>query len=138
MTSLILLCYGELGQELLKAAQHIMQQPLSDIQVISVFDHADTVETLNRQLQQAINLTETDRQTLILSDLHGCTHFNIARKLVKPSQLALVSGVNLAMLLRAINHQHDDLLSLSQYAEEGGVLGISTISTAPANEPQSA
>jgi len=131
MTHLILLAYGEIGHELLNAATHIMNHPVDSIEVISVYDKADTVDKLPAQLQQAIGQMEPSGQCLILADLHGCTHFNIARKFVKCSHVALVSGLNLPMLLRVLNHRDERLVTLSHYAEEGGVIGISTIIDEP-------
>ncbi len=128
MTDLILLTYGQIGDELLKAATHIMNMPVEHIQMISVYDQPDTADKLPAHIEQAIKQSEPENQCLILTDLHGCTHFNIARKFVDPSHVALVSGLNLAMLLRVLSHQDENLLTLSQYAEEGGVMGISTTS----------
>ena len=135
MTGLILLTYGQLGQELLDAASHIMNISINDVELISIYDQPDIAEKLPVQLQQAMKKIGSGNQSLILADLHGCTHFNIARKLVEPSAVALVSGLNLAMLLRVLNHQDENLFTLSQYAEEGGVMGISIISEAAKPNP---
>lgn len=133
MTNLILLTYGQLGQELLDAATHIMNIPIHNVQLISIYDQPGTADELPAQLAQTIKQSESENPCLILVDLHGCTHFNIARKLVEPSHVALVSGLNLAMLLRVLNHQDENLFTLSQYAEEGGVMGISIVSEAASN-----
>ena len=134
MTSIILLTYGQIGDELLKAATHIMNMPIENIQMISVYDQADTADKLPAHLEQAIEQSGSENQCLILTDLHGCTHFNIARKFVDPSHVALVSGLNLAMLLRVLNYQDENLVTLSPCAEEGGVMGISTTSEAQAED----
>jgi len=130
MTRIILLTYGKMGQSLLDAASHIMNMPINHVQIISVVDQPDTADKLPALLQQATESSGSENEHLILVDLHGCTHFNIARKLVEPLRIALVSGLNLAMLLRVLNHQDENLLTLSQYAEEGGVMGISIVSEA--------
>ena len=131
MTGLILLAYGQIGHELLNAAAHIMNTQVKQVRVINVYDQPDTADKLPADILQAIEQLGTAEQCLILSDLHGCTHFNIARKFVEQSRVALVSGLNLPMLLRVLNHRDENLMTLSHYAEEGGVMGISTISQAP-------
>ena len=131
MTGLILLAYGKIGHELLDAATHIMNHAVENIEIISVYDKMDTADILPGQLQQSIEQMGATDQCLILVDLHGCTHFNIARNFVKDSHVALVSGLNLPMLLRVLNHREENLVTLSQYAEEGGVIGIATVSEAP-------
>ena len=139
MTRIILLTYGTMGQSLLDAASHIMNMSIKHVEVISVYDQPDTADKLLALLQQAIKPSGSEKECLILADLHGCTHFNIARKLVTPLHVTLVSGLNLAMLLRVLNHQDENLFTLSQYAEEGGVMGISIVSetasdSAPGND----
>lgn len=131
MTGLILLTYGNIGHELLTAATHILNQPVEQIKVISVYDQSDTADILPAQIHQAIEQLEKSGRCLILVDLHGCTHFNIARKFAEQSRIVLVSGLNLPMLLRVLSHRDEDLLTLSHFAEEGGVMGISTISDTP-------
>jgi len=134
MTGLILLTYGQIGDELLNAAIHIMKHSVEKIEVIGVYDNSDTADELPALLQQSIAQMGTASQCLILADLHGCTHFNIARRFVQHSRTALVSGLNLPMLLRVLNHREENLVTLSHYAEEGGVIGISTISDELNNE----
>ena len=126
MTGIILITYGEIGEELLKAATHIMNQPVKDIKLIAVYDQSTTADELPGQLQQAIEELGGSKQCLILADLHGCTHFNIARQFIEESRVALVSGINLPMLLRVLGHRDENLITLCHYAEEGGVMGIST------------
>ena len=130
MTRVILLTYGTMGQSLLDAASHIMSMEIKHVEVISVYDQPDTADKLPTRLQQAIAPSGSNKECLILADLHGCTHFNIARKLVAPLHVALVSGLNLAMLLRVLNHQDESVFTLAQYAEEGGVMGISIVNEA--------
>jgi PTS system mannose-specific IIA component len=126
MTGIILITYGGIGEELLQAATHIMNQPAKEIELIAVYDQSTTADELPGQLQQALDHLGDSEQYLILADLHGCTHFNIARQFVEESRVALVSGVNLPMLLRVLCHRDENLNTLCHYAEEGGVMGIST------------
>jgi len=134
MTGIILLTYGRIGFELLEAAGHIMNQSVEQIKVINVYDDPDTADNLPGQIEKAIEQLKSAGQCLILTDLRGCTHFNIARQFVEPSRVSLVSGLNLPMLLRVLYHRDENLVTLSHFAEEGGVMGISTTSDAPATE----
>ena len=67
MTGLILLTYGQIGDELLNAATHILNQPVEKVKVIHVYDKPDTADKLPADLQQAIEQLETSGQCLILS-----------------------------------------------------------------------
>jgi len=134
MTGIILLTYGRIGCELLEAAGHIMNQSAEQIKVINVYDDPDTANILPGQIEEAIEQLISAGQCLILTDLRGCTHFNIARQFVEPPRVSLVSGLNLPMLLRVLYHRDENLVTLSHFAEEGGVMGISTTSDAPTTE----
>lgn len=134
MTGIILLTYGRTGYELLEAAGHIMNQPVEQIKVINVYDDPDTANILPGQIEKAIEQLISAGQCLILTDLRGCTHFNIARQFVEPPRVSLVSGLNLPMLLRVLHHRDENLVTLSHFAEEGGVMGISITSDAPTTE----
>jgi PTS system ascorbate-specific IIA component len=130
MTGIILLTYGRIGYELLEAAGHIMNQSVKQIKVINVYDDPDTADNLPGQIENAIAQLKSAGQCLILTDLRGCTHYNIARQFVEPLRVSLVSGLNLPMLLRLLYHRDENLVTLLHFAEEGGVMGISTASDA--------
>ncbi len=134
MTSILLLTYGRIGYEMLEAAGHIMNQTSVEyVKVINVYDDPDTVNNLPGQIETAIHQLKSHGPCLILTDLRGCTHFNIARQFVQPPEVALISGLNLPMLLRILYHRDENLFTLAHYAEEGGVMGISTTSSEPAS-----
>jgi PTS system mannose-specific IIA component len=62
---------------------------------------------------------------LLLTDLYGATPSNIACSLMGGEhQLILVSGLNLAMLIRVMNYAEEDLPGLADKAVNGGRGGI--------------
>lgn len=62
---------------------------------------------------------------LLLTDLYGATPSNIACSLMGGEhQLVLVSGLNLAMLIRVMNYADEDLPGLAERAISGGRGGI--------------
>lgn len=62
---------------------------------------------------------------LLLTDLYGATPSNIASSLIGGEhQLTLVSGLNLAMLIRVMNYASDTLPDLAEKALSGGHNGI--------------
>ena len=62
---------------------------------------------------------------LLLTDLYGATPSNIASSLMGGGhQLTLVSGLNLAMLIRVMNYAGDTLPDLAEKALGGGHNGI--------------
>ena len=51
MTGIILITYGQIGDEMLQAASHIMGQTAKNIELISVDDKADTADSLAEQIE---------------------------------------------------------------------------------------
>ena len=129
MTGIILITYGQIGGEMLNAALHIMNADTAQIETISIYDEPDISEYVADAIEKALAKFGKDSRCLIMTDLHGSTHYNVASKYLEESKIALVSGLNLPMLLRILNHRDEDIESLLHYAEEGGVMGISTLNT---------
>jgi PTS system ascorbate-specific IIA component len=127
MTGLIIITYGQIGGDMLNAALHIMNADTTQIETISIYDEPDVSETVEEGIKKALLKFGKDSKCLIMTDLHGSTHFNVASKYLEQSKTALVSGLNLPMLLRVLNHRDEDIETLLQYAEEGGVMGISSL-----------
>jgi PTS system ascorbate-specific IIA component len=126
MTGLILLTYGGTGHELLDAASHIFNEPFDSVALVEVTDAPCTADTLPGQLQMAL-ASNPGQPALILTDLPGCTHFNIAASFVAAGRVALIGGLNLPMLLRVLSHRDSPLHELVEYAHEGGRQGIITV-----------
>ena len=127
MTELILITYGQIGSEMLNAAMHIMIADTTRIQTISIYDEPDIAEHAASELEKALVKFGDDASYLIMTDLHGSTHFNVASRYLEESRIALVSGLNLPMLLRVLNHRDEDITTLLHFAEEGGVMGINAL-----------
>jgi len=60
----------------------------------------------------------------VLTDLFGATPANLALKLLQPSRVVGLAGVNLPMLLSALTHRDKDLETLLVRARDGGRNGI--------------
>ena len=61
---------------------------------------------------------------LLLSDLFGATPSNLALKLLEPGRVEGLTGVNLPMLLRALNYRDKGMATLLVRARDGGRDGI--------------
>lgn len=59
-----------------------------------------------KKTQEAVNLIKnnTEAHVLVLTDLYGSTPSNIALKLSQSYQLPVLTGLNLAMLLKIVHH----------------------------------
>ena len=61
---------------------------------------------------------------LILTDLYGSSPSNLAYRFKDKQHVRIVSGLNLSMLIRAMNYHQDDLETLAQKAATGATQGI--------------
>lgn len=123
MTGIVLITYGDLGQSLIDAASHVLGEPPANIECIAVHDTRGTVEELPDHISEAISRLDC-KQYLILVDLPGSTHFNVTRGFTRQPNVAMLTGLNLPMLLRVLTHQENDLDELLHYGSDGGIQGI--------------
>ncbi len=61
---------------------------------------------------------------LILADVYGTTHTNLACRLLKRGRIELIAGANLPMLLRVLNYRDSALEDVIDRALAGGSGGI--------------
>jgi mannose/fructose-specific phosphotransferase system component IIA len=119
----VLITYGDTGDCLCKAAAHVLGERLSHIEIIAIHDTPDTVDKLPDRIETALGRLGCT-QYLLLVDLPGSTHFNVSRGFTRLDNVAMLTGVNLPMLLRVMNHRECELDELLHFGSDGGVQGI--------------
>lgn len=110
MVKLILITHGNLGLALLETASTICCCAKQSINVFSVTGKVN-LEELEKQIKASIGADET----LIMVDSFGGTSSNIALKCsIANNKVAVVCGVNLNMVLSALNNKNKlDLAELT-------------------------
>jgi PTS system mannose-specific IIA component len=123
---IVLVTHNNIGLELKTTAHSILKQDLSEVDAVSIpaelepdqlGQYADTVK-------QAITACDSGSGVLVLTDLHGATPNNLARHFSIELAANVVSGVNLPMLLRALNYPQQALEQLTETALCGGTKGV--------------
>lgn len=123
MIGILILTLGRVGDSLLEEASLIMgEQPEAVITFNANCDHPP--EIILRDLKAAISDLEDSSGVLILADIYGATHVNTACQLLKHNEVELVAGVNLPMLVRALNYRDLELHKLVEMAVSGGKSGV--------------
>lgn len=125
MISLLILAYNNLGYDIADAAAHVLGAELQQLNIVSV-SYDDTPAKLESTLEQIISDMDQDHRIIILTDIYGATHTNIASKYLVPGKIDMVSGLNLPMLLRVMNYRNLPLDELVNKAISGGQEGITT------------
>jgi mannose PTS system EIIA component len=87
-------------------------------------DYSETPERIAELIRTQVARSDQGDGVLILADVYGTTHTNVARQLLKPGRVELISGVSLPMVLRALTYRKLKMLDLIDRALSGGFNGI--------------
>ncbi len=134
---LVIVCHGSIGAAMVEAAEFILDESLKRIAVISL-DQSGIQVPESAALTATMNASDNGSGVLILTDLQGATPCNLIAGAAKrqngtPSAdgtvapvSVVVSGLNLAMLIRVWNYRDRPLEELRDLAIAGGQRGIGT------------
>ncbi|NBB92126.1 MAG: hypothetical protein GVY32_03035 [Gammaproteobacteria bacterium] len=123
MTGIILVTHDGLGEAIRHQAENILGQPVAVV-TVAVSYKADVEETLVA-LRTALAAGADPGGALVLTDLPGATPHNLAARAASEQSVPVVSGLNLPMLLKVVNHAGRPPGELAELAAVGGTQGIS-------------
>lgn len=121
----LLLTHPGVGSSLLHTATRILGETVLATRCLEVPAGSDVDAAIVAATELIGQLDDGDG-VLVLTDIYGATPSNIACAIHTPGGSAVVSGMNLPMLIRVFNYPKEDLASLSERASEGGTRGIHT------------
>ena len=133
MIGILVVAHGTLAESLVDSATHILgQRPLA-LATLNFRGHADPDEC-QQILQARLAVLEQGDGVLVLADVYGATPCNTLCRVLTPNRVEGVTGVNLPMLLNALNYR--DTQSLSQLVDRivnGGRSSINHINETMCN-----
>lgn len=123
MIGVLVITHGNLGSELIKAAELIRGELKS---VLSISVNANKgFENLKKEITAAIKKVETGNGVLILTDLFGGTPSNISLSFLREQKIEVVTGVNLPMMLKIPDEREKrDLYSFADFIRSYGKKNI--------------
>jgi len=104
----VIVTHGQLAGELLAAAEMIVG-PVKHITSVSIGWH-DDVDLARGEIERAIQRVQEGRGVLILTDMFGGTPTNIASMFLSESEVEVVTGVNLPMVIKLASQQGAETL----------------------------
>jgi len=121
MIGILVISHEPLGTALIHCTRHIFSRLPPQLAALDVIPDEDPETALEgaRSLLARIN---DGSGSIVLTDLFGATPSRIACRLVEPGRVAVVGGVNLPMLVRALTYRRGPM-PLEQLVErivEGG------------------
>ena len=120
---LLLVTHNRIGEDLLSTAESMLgARPLPSA-AIAVSQNDDPDEVYEHALALCAQLDSGDG-VLVITDMFGSTPSNIATRLMQKTNIRVVAGLNLPMLVRVYNYPTLPLDQLSDKAVSGGHDGI--------------
>lgn len=124
---LLLVTHNRVGEALLGAATDMLGLCPLSTEALAVFPGSNP-EGLLEEGRARVRRLDHGQGVLVLTDIYGSTPSNIATRLAETEHVAVVSGVNLSMLVRVLNYYKLDLSELAHKAISGGRDGILALS----------
>ncbi|MDI9569788.1 MAG: PTS sugar transporter subunit IIA [Pseudomonadota bacterium] len=123
MIGVLITTHGELGHELIKAAE-LIKGSLKGVAHISV-DQTKGMEDIKSEISAAIKKLDQGKGVIILTDLFGGTPSNISLSFLKEGKVEVITGVNLPMLLKLSDGRSNmNLREFANFIKEYGVKNI--------------
>ncbi len=127
MIGVLITTHGNLGNELIKAAE-LIRGSLKGVLHVSI-DQTKGVEDIKKEISTAIKKLDHGQGVLILTDLFGGTPSNISLSFLKEGKVEVITGVNLPMLLKLPDIREGmSLREFAQYVKDYGIKNISLAS----------
>jgi len=122
---ILLITHGEIGAALLQAAVDVLGLcPLLTCTLTA--PPGCNPDEITTEAISTVNQLDSGDGVLVLTDLFGATPSNIACKLQTLSNVRVVAGLNLPMLIRTLNYPDLNLDELMDKAVSGGRDGVLT------------
>jgi PTS system mannose-specific IIA component len=127
MIGIVIVTHSQLGDALIDAASFIIGASPQAVVAVSI-DLNQNVDRLRQKIAGGLRQVRSSEGILILTDMFGGTPSNLSYSFLEEGRVEVLSGVNLPMLIKAINTR--ERLRLPELAVELEVYGKKSISLA--------
>jgi len=129
MIGIVIVTHAQLGHALLETSEAILGEKIQNSAAVSI-NLTDDVDNLRTLIDKAVKKVKSENGVLILTDMFGGTPSNLSYSFLEDGKIEVLSGVNLPIVLKAINLRKK--LTLPEMAiklEEQGKKSISLASS---------
>ena len=128
MIGIVVVTHKQLGDALIDAAEFILGARPDRVVSVSI-NINENADKLRGKISEGIKNVNMKKGVLILTDMFGGTPSNLSYSFLEEGRTEVISGVNLPMLIKAINTRKDmDISKLAQCIETYGKKSISLAS----------
>jgi mannose PTS system EIIA component len=120
MIGILVMTHGQLGLQFINTAKLIGLNSDDSLTALSI-DPSDSPDLIREQVARAIKSMNNGDGVLILTDLFGGTPTNLSLSFLEEGAVEVVTGLNLPMLIKAVNSRgNQDLSTLAKLTSEAG------------------
>jgi len=127
MIGIVIVTHGQLGNALIDAAEFVLSSRPDNLVSVSI-DLTKNADKLRDKISEGVNAVDDKMGILILTDMFGGTPSNLSYSFLEEGKVEVISGVNLPILIKAINTRKD--MGLGQFAITLEAFGKKSISLA--------
>ncbi len=120
---LLLITHSRIGEAMLETASKMLDGTPLAVDTLPVATDCNP-EQLIETASVMVTRLDQGQGVLVFTDMYGSTPSNIAYRLAQKGRVNVVAGINLPMLIRALNYQVLDLDALTEKVVSGGKEGI--------------
>jgi len=115
MFGIVLVSHGSIGEELLRALDHIVG-PQPQAKSISI-QPDDDVEQARHTVLSALAEVNTGDGVVLMTDMFGGTPSNLALSVMPKTNAVVLAGVNLPALVKLVSMREDNIPMLEAASE---------------------
>ena len=128
MIGIVIVTHNRLGEALIESAEFIVGKRSKNLEAVSI-DLNQNAESLRKKIADGIKKVDKKDGVLILTDMFGGTPSNLSYSFLEEGHIEVLSGVNLPVLIQAVNHREKmGLVELGNNLEKFGKKSISLAS----------
>lgn len=119
MIGLVLVTHGQLAAEFRAAMEHVVGQQ-ENVEAISIGPD-DDMEQRRADILAAVEQVNSGDGVILLTDMFGGTPSNLAISVMENTQIEVIAGINLPMLIKLASVRAEvDLADAVQQAQDAG------------------
>ena len=122
MVGLLIMAHAPLANAFITAARHVFKSMPEHLEAIDVQPDQNPEDVIELAKQAIARLNLGDG-VLVLTDVFGGTPSNCSQKLDALDHVAVLAGLSLPMLLRALTYRNDNLDVVFEMAQAGAQNG---------------
>ena len=108
MIGLVVVTHGRLAVELIAALEHVVG-PQSAVRTICIGPD-DDMEKRRKEILSSVEKVDSGKGVILLTDMFGGTPSNLAISIMDQSNVEVIAGVNMPMLIKLASNRKDGSL----------------------------